>query len=80
MRGFQNATHCYNPMGRSGDMDGYLNLYEFNHHCNVNTKAGRLGRWVTTQRSDHKNKKISKGNKAKLDSIGFQWKMLGIDK
>eukprot|EP00984_Skeletonema_dohrnii_P003370 scaffold1132_cov118-Skeletonema_dohrnii-CCMP3373.AAC.2 len=26
MKGFQNATHCYNPMGRSGDMDGYLNL------------------------------------------------------
>ncbi|KAK1734997.1 helicase-associated domain-containing protein [Skeletonema marinoi] len=53
---------------------------EKNCHCNVNTKDGRLGRWVTTQRSDHKNNKISKGNKAKLDSIGFQWKMLGLDK
>lgn len=46
-------------------------------HCNINTKEGRLGRWVTTQRSHYKKNKISEENKAKLDSIGFCWNRNG---
>lgn len=61
-----------------------LSVYSFsyfqNHHCNVKTKGSALGRWVTTQRSLYKQKKMPQEKKAKLNGIGFIWQRLGIDK
>jgi len=40
-------------------------------------KHSKIGRWVTIQRKKYKENKLSKDQIALLESIGFQWKVLG---
>jgi len=36
-----------------------------------------LGRWVRTQRSEYKKKKIKPDKQERLDSLGFKWSVNG---
>ncbi len=45
-------------------------------HCNVPQKWGadkRLGKWVNSQRTQHKRGKVSAERQSQLESIGFVW-------
>ena len=44
-------------------------------HCQIPTKNGALGRWVSSQRANYKNKTITPERMAKLQKIGFKWSM-----
>ena len=43
--------------------------------CNVPRSQGPLGRWVSHQRTDCKEGKLSKDRIDRLNSIGFSWKL-----
>ena len=50
-----------------------------NGHCNVSRcdNENGLGRWITTQRSNHTAGKLREDRVAKLEKIGFVWKLRG---
>ena len=46
-----------------------------NGHCNVPTKSGGLGVWVSNQRTNYKKAgKLDNDQISRLESIGFAWK------
>ena len=43
--------------------------------CNIPLRQGLLGSWVSIQRREYKNGKISQDRIDRLDGIGFKWKL-----
>lgn len=60
-------------------MEHFLELSRYKEkygHCNVpygDKRFKSLGYWVSDQRSNRKNGKLSESRMEKLDSIGFEW-------
>ncbi|HQZ87692.1 MAG TPA: Helicase associated domain protein [Gammaproteobacteria bacterium] len=62
------------------EMYGKLILFkEWHHHSNVSEtykKNKPLGKWVTVQRQNYKNNRLSANKLKLLDAIGFEWNPL----
>jgi len=51
------------------------NFYNENGHCNVNTKSGKLGNWVNTQRRYFKLLELKEERIKLLNDINFVWEV-----